>query len=143
MPDFFERLIEEIVSSSNAPEGAAVVRRSPAVRRPRQVRPGRRLLVALAVLCVPGTLGGLALAGTFEERRISPQQWVEGRRVAPAVAVAPAQAADLGILRRARVDSDALPPSSAYDTPIPPRPPTGRTPHCPGGPRASPAAGPG
>lgn len=75
----------------------------------RFTRPRRWLLVALVLICVPGTLGGLALAGTFEGPRISPQQWVDGERVPPAVTITPAQAAALGILRRTRAASDALP----------------------------------
>src|ERR1035438_2386602 len=114
MPDFFDRLIEEIVSSAHAPrspaEPGAVA--GPAGHRFRRSRPGwtgRRLLVALALLCVPaGTLGGLALAGTFEGQRISPQRWVDGQRVTSAIAISSAQAADLGILRRPRVASDTL-----------------------------------
>lgn len=119
MPDFFDRLIEEIVSSAHAP-GSPVVA-SPAAgpgghrfRRQGRAWTGRRLLVALALLCVPGTLGGLALAGTFDGQRISPQQWVDGQRVTPAIAISSAQAADLGILRRARVASDALLPWDAF-----------------------------
>jgi hypothetical protein len=71
-------------------------------------------LVAIALLCVSGTVGGLALAGTFGGQRISPQQWVDGQRVRPAVAITPAQSADLGILRRPRVASDALLPWDAF-----------------------------
>ncbi len=78
MPDFFDRLIEEIVSSAPAPGGPAVRRPVAGLRglrftRPSaRARPGRRLLVAIALLCVPGTLGGLALAGTFEGQRSAP-----------------------------------------------------------------------
>jgi hypothetical protein len=117
VPDFFDRLIEEIVSSASAPSTQAAVRpvagpRGLRFTRPR--RPRRRLLVAIALLCVPGAVGGLALAGTFDGERISPQQWVDGQRVPPAVAITPGQAADLGILRRPRVASDALLPWDAF-----------------------------
>jgi len=119
MPDFFDRLIEEIVSSAHAPGSHAAVRpvaspRRLRFRRPARARPGRRLLVGIALLCVPGTVGGLALAGTFDGQRISPQQWVDGQRVPPAAAITPAQGADLGILRRPRVASDALLPWDAF-----------------------------
>jgi len=112
MPDFFDRLIEEIVSSTHAPGSPAVTtsRSGHRFRRPRRAWTGRRLLVVLALLCVPGTLGALALAGTFDGQRISPQQWVDGQRVTPARAVSSAQAADLRILRRPRVPSDVLLP---------------------------------
>ncbi len=117
MPDFFDRLIEEIVSSAHAPGSHAAARpvagpRGLRFTRPR--RPRRRLLVAVALLCVPGAVGGLALAGTFDGQRISPQQWVDGQRVPPTVAIAPGQAAELGILRRPRVASDALLPWDAF-----------------------------
>jgi len=120
MPDFFDRLIEEIVSSAHAPGSPAVATpvagpEGHSVRRPGRAWTGRRLLVALALLCVPaGTLGGLALAGTFEGHRISPQQWVDGQRATPAIAISSAQAADLGILRRPRVASDTLLPWIAF-----------------------------
>jgi len=121
MPDFFDRLIEEIVRSAHAPSSHATVRPVAGTLRVRftrsalaRPRSGRRLLVGIALLCVPGALGGLALAGTFGGQRISPQQWVDGQRVQPEVAIAPAQSAHLGILRRPRVASDALPPRDAF-----------------------------
>ncbi len=114
MPDFFDRLIEEIVSSAHAPGSHAAVRPVAGPRGLRFPRPGRRLLVAVALLCVPGTVGGLALAGTFDGQRISPQQWVDGQRVPPAAAITPGQAADLRILGRPRVASDALLPWDAF-----------------------------
>lgn len=77
-------------------------------------RSGRRLLIAAAVLAVPGTVGGLALAGALEGQRISPQQWVDGRRVTPERAITAAQSADLGVLRRPRTASDLLLPYDAY-----------------------------
>ena len=55
-----------------------------------------------------GSAGGLALAGTFSPGPIDPQAWVDGQRVAPEQAIAPDQSADLAILRRPRVPSDAL-----------------------------------
>jgi hypothetical protein len=114
MPDFFDRLIEEIVSSAHAPGSDAVVRPVASPRRLHSTRPGRRLLVGIALLCISGTVGGLALAGTFDGQRISPQQWVDGQRVPQAAAITPAQGADLGILRRPRVASDALLPWDAF-----------------------------
>jgi len=117
MSDFFDRLIDEIVHSAPAPSSHATL--TPVVAGMRRVRftrprPGRRLLVGVALLCLPGTLGGLALAGTFGGQRISPQQWVDGQRVQPEVAVTSAQSAHLGILRRPRVASDALLPADAF-----------------------------
>lgn len=121
MPDFFDRLLEEIVRAEHAPGSHAAARPAARTRRVRFTRPalartrsGRRLLVGIALLCVPGTVGGLALAGTFGGQRISPQQWVDGQRVRPAVAITPAQSANLGILRRPRVASDALLPWDAF-----------------------------
>jgi hypothetical protein len=121
MSDFFDRLVEEIVSSPHAPDSHGAARAVAATQRARfkrsalaRTRSGRRLLVAIALLCVSGTVGGLALAGTFGGQRISPQQWVNGQRVRPAVAITPAQSAKLGILRRPRVASDALLPWDAF-----------------------------
>lgn len=80
---------------------------------------GRPLVVALALLGASGSVGGLALAGTFDDTPISPQAWVDGQRVQPERAITPAQSAQLEILRRPRVPSDALPgdPSSWTDDP--------------------------
>lgn len=121
MPDFFDRLIDEITCSDPALSGNQLASRN-AGRRLRRAgvawrsalsrTPQRRLLVGVALLCVPGTLSGLALAGTFSGQRISPQQWVDGERVEPAINVS-ADQAQLGILRRPRVASDVLLPFDA------------------------------
>lgn len=117
MPDFFDRLITEIVQSAPALEGSQPLRS----RSGRKVwsrigrhRPPARLLVVIGLLCVSGAVGGLALAGTFSGQIISPQQWVEGHRVKPASAITAAQAAALGILRRPRTATDALLPADAF-----------------------------
>lgn len=73
-------------------------------------RPGRSgVVVAILVLGLSGSAGGLALAGTFNGTAENPQAWVDGQRVQPEAAMTPDQTADLGILRRPRVASDALP----------------------------------
>ena len=82
----------------------------------------RPLVVAIAVMGVSGTVGGLALAGTFAGGTIGPQAWVDGQRVAPTAAPTPDETAILGILRRPRVSSDALPP---YYSKVLPNSPTG------------------
>jgi len=116
MPDFFDRLIDEIVRSAPASGGDAPLQSATARRtwsmlvRPRH----RRLLVVTALLCVSGALGGLALAGTFSGQTMSPQQWVDGQRVEPEAAMPAAQTANLAILRRGRVATDALLPWDAY-----------------------------
>jgi hypothetical protein len=73
-----------------------------------------RRLLAIAAIAVSCSGGGLALASALEDQRISPDQWVEGKRVRPEPATAPELAAHLGILRRARTAVDALPPWNAY-----------------------------
>jgi hypothetical protein len=87
--------------------------------RPRRRKLGRPLAVALALVCASGSVGGLALAGTFNDTPISPQAWVNGQRVQPEPAITADQSADLAILRRPRVASDALPgsPSSWTNDP--------------------------
>lgn len=113
MPDFFDRLIDEIVGSAPV---AATHAQSHAAMRPARLRRlvlarprSRRLLLGVALLCLPA-VGGLALAGTFAGPTISPQEWVDGKRVQPETGLTPAQTANLGILRRLRVASDDLPP---------------------------------
>jgi hypothetical protein len=69
-----------------------------------------RLFVVLAVIGVSGTAGGIAIAESLSTTAINPQAWVNGQRVAPEATIAPDQAADLEILRRPRVASDALTP---------------------------------
>ena len=71
-----------------------------------------RLFVVLAVIGVSGTAGGIAIADSLSTTAINPQAWVNGQRVAPEATIAPDQAADLEILRRPRVASDALPPGA-------------------------------
>jgi len=91
-----------------------------AARRPLRAlgsRLHRPLVVALVVTAASGTMGGLALAGTFSGTTISPQAWVDGQRVTPAAASSPSQNATLGILQRPRVAADALPPYYARALP--------------------------
>lgn len=73
-----------------------------------------RRLLAIAAIAVACAGGGLALASALEDPRISPQQWVEGKRVRPEPAITPEQAGHLGILRRARTPTDTLLPWDAY-----------------------------
>ena len=70
----------------------------------------RPLVLAIVLVGASASAGGLALAGTFGGTAINPQAWVNGQRVQPEQANAPDQSAALGILRRPRVASDALPP---------------------------------
>jgi hypothetical protein len=76
--------------------------------RPRLRRWSRGLAAAAVLVCASGTAGGLALAGTFSSGTIGPQAWVDGQRVTPEAAMTPDQTANLEILRRPRVASDAL-----------------------------------
>jgi hypothetical protein len=94
-------------------------RRLPLRLLPRGRRFSRSLVVALVFVSASGSLGGLALAGTFGGTAISPQAWVNGQRVQPEPAATADQSADLAILRRPRVASDALPgsPSSWTNDP--------------------------
>jgi hypothetical protein len=69
----------------------------------------RPLVVAITVLGVSGSLGGLALAGTFNTGTISPQAWLNGQRVTPEAAATPDQTASLAILQRPVAATDALP----------------------------------
>lgn len=73
-----------------------------------------RRLLAITAIAITGSGGGLALARALEDQPISPDQWVEGKRVRPEPAIAPEQAAHLGILRRERTAVDALPTWDAY-----------------------------
>jgi hypothetical protein len=82
----------------------------------------RPLVVALVVTAASGTMGGLALAGTFNGTTINPQAWVNGQRVTPEPAATPGQTATLAILQRPRVAEDALPP---YYSMVLPNSPTG------------------
>jgi hypothetical protein len=94
-------------------------RRFPLSLLPQGRRLSRPLVVALVFLSASGSIGGLALAGTFAGTAISPQAWVDGQRVQPETAITAAQSADLAILRRPRVATDTLPgsPSSWTDDP--------------------------
>ena len=80
----------------------------------RRFRPRRwsrpRLFVAVALIGVSGAAGGIAIADSLSTTAINPQAWVDGQRVAPEGTIAPDQTANLEILRRPRVASDALPP---------------------------------
>ena len=69
----------------------------------------RPLVAVITVLGVSGSLGGLALAGTFNGGTISPQAWLNGQRVAPEAAATPDQTASLAILQRPVAAADALP----------------------------------
>ncbi|MGA2470546.1 MAG: hypothetical protein ABSG64_07640 [Solirubrobacteraceae bacterium] len=69
----------------------------------------RPLVIVIVLVGASGSLGGLALAGTFSGGTISPQAWIDGQRVVPETTMTPDQTADLEILRRPRVASDALP----------------------------------
>jgi hypothetical protein len=69
----------------------------------------RPLVVAAALVGVSGSLGGLALAGTFNTGTISPQAWVSGQRVTPEAAPTPDQTANLAILQQPASANDALP----------------------------------
>jgi hypothetical protein len=73
----------------------------------------RPLVLVIVLVGVSGSVGGLALAGTFGGTAISPQAWVSGQRVQPESATEADQSADLAILRRPRVASDALPGSAS------------------------------
>jgi len=70
---------------------------------------GRPLVVLIALVGVSGTMGGLALAGTFNTGTISPQAWLNGQRVTPEAAPTPAQTTGLAILQRPVAATDALP----------------------------------
>ena len=78
-------------------------------RRGRGRTPSRPLIVLITLLGVSGSLGGLALAGTFNTGTISPQAWLGGQRVTPEAAPTPDQTASLAILQRPAAGSDALP----------------------------------
>jgi len=69
----------------------------------------RPLVVAITVFGVSGSLGGLALAGTFNSGTISPQAWLNGQRVTPEPAPTRDQTASLAILQRPVAATDALP----------------------------------
>jgi hypothetical protein len=69
----------------------------------------RPLAVAITLVGVSGSLGGLALAGTFNAGTISPQAWMSGQRVTPEAAPTPDQTANLAILQQPAAASDALP----------------------------------
>lgn len=127
MPDFFEALAQELLRAAAQPSGAemesasgcetvsfgtAPRARTRALRGTRR-RPGARLLFGVTIVALSGAFAGLALAGTLGGETISPQQWVEGRRVTPEPTMTPGQASQLGILRRPRVASDALPAAEA------------------------------
>jgi hypothetical protein len=90
----------------------------------RLLHPGRwahrPLVLAIFIIGTTGGVGGLALAGTFSGATISPQAWISGQRVQPDAVVTAAQSANLEILRRPRVASDALDPYDSWtltDTP--------------------------
>ncbi len=110
MNDPFEILHDELVRVAAQPRQTLATGphvRSP--RRPRSSRGFRRsLVVAIVLVGASASAGGLALAGTFSQTAEDPQAWVNGQRVAPEQAIPPEQSADLGILRRPRVASDAL-----------------------------------
>jgi hypothetical protein len=110
MNDPFEILHDELVRVAAQPH--AVLATKPHVRAPRRPRSSRRLprslVLAVVLVGASASAGGLALAGTFNQTAEDPQAWVDGQRVAPEQTIPPDQSADLGILRRPRVPSDAL-----------------------------------
>jgi|HubBroStandDraft_6_1064221.scaffolds.fasta_scaffold325411_2 hypothetical protein len=110
MNDPFEILHDELVRVATA--HAMPIRphvglptRSPSSRRR---FPRRSLVLAIVLVGASASVGGLALAGTFSQTAEDPQAWVNGQRVALEQAIPPDQSADLAILRRPRVASDAL-----------------------------------
>ena len=111
MPDVLDRIGDQLIAAEHALHTAAVSSeaRAPSLRR-RLRSVARRHLVVVAVLVgASGSATGLALAGTFSGTSENPQAWVDGQRVQPEAVMTPDQTADLGILRRPRVASDALP----------------------------------
>ena len=111
MNDPFEILHDELVRVATAPGALATRSRKRSPRRPRSSRRfGRPLLLAIVLVGASASAGGLALAGTFSQTAENPQAWVNGQRVAAEQTIPPDQSADLGILRRPRVASDALSP---------------------------------
>ncbi|HEY4895887.1 MAG TPA: hypothetical protein VII01_07335 [Solirubrobacteraceae bacterium] len=117
MPDFFDGVIDEIMRSAAGDESPhpSQGRTLPAPPRLSALRRSglRRGLVGIALLSLLGTVGGLALAGTFSGQTVSPQEWVEGKRVQPEAGLTASQTANLGILRRPRGPADALPATPA------------------------------
>ena len=110
MNDPFEILHDELVRVARQPRAIPATRRDLRwLMRSVSARWLRRPLVLAAVLVgASASAGGLALAGTFNATAENPQAWVDGQVVAPAQAIGPDQSADLAILRRPRVASDAL-----------------------------------
>jgi hypothetical protein len=80
--------------------------------RPRWLQ--RNLILAMVLVGLSGTAGAIAIAASLSSTAISPQAWVDGHRVTPAVAMSPDQTAHLAILRRPRVASDALPAADVH-----------------------------
>jgi hypothetical protein len=116
MSDPFEILHDELVrvAAHRHPRRMAQRRSRVAVMPARSRTWLRRpLVVAIALVGASASAGGLALAGTFSGGTISPQAWVNGQRVTPETQMTPEQTADLAILRRPRVASDALPTEQA------------------------------
>jgi len=118
MPDFFDRLASELGRAADAPQPSSGRTGARATllhgwRRGRRRHWGTRLVVVATFVCVPGALGGMALAGTLGGTAITPQQWVDGQRVDPEAGPTPDQTASLAILRRPRVASDTLPASDS------------------------------
>jgi hypothetical protein len=74
----------------------------------------RPLVLAIILVGASGGVAGLALAGTFNGGTISPKAWTNGQRVQPAATITAQQSADLAILRRPHVASDALDPYDSW-----------------------------
>ena len=117
MPDFFDRLADELVRVASIPavEGVAPLPAPARDRRWLNAHWRRRrlngpLIAILALVGSVGTIGGLAAAGVLP-KIISDQQYANGGRVQIDTAITPAEKAAFGILRRPRVPSDAYPRS--------------------------------
>ena len=116
MNDPFEILHDELVRVATAPAALTMRSRVRSPRRPGSSRRfGRPLVLVVVLIGGSASAGGLALAGTFNQTAEDPQAWVNGQRVAPEQAIPPDQSADLAILRRPRVASDALSQAQASD----------------------------
>ena len=116
MDDVLDRIGAQLRRAEQAPPpgvGASPARHSRRWRARRWLH--RPLVVAVVLVGASGSAGGLALAGTFSGGSIDPQAWVEGQRVTPEAAMTADQTADLEILRRPRVASDALPQADISD----------------------------